>query len=481
MKSLRLALAVSLFVCAAHAAVLPATPSTFSAVFTKLPAAGGDTVALAPGIYGRLDLGRKFAAPVTVTCADPLQRPIAPGFYIGGASNVTLSCLDVDWPPTIASTDSTPATEVSGSDHIVLTDLKIIGGPAISGVSEDHVGYTDASGNVIGRPTGYGLAIRGSSDVSVSATEVARFHKGVVLQGTQRVLLQRLNVHDTRTTPIVGSNNVDLTVTDSDLHDTAPWAWGLKTPTGVSYGDHGDFLALWSDAGQTTPNARIKITGNRMIQSKGVPILGMWLEGSAAAPFTDFEIRDNLIVTNNLQGIGPLNFAVRGVITGNTLRRTDGSGDAGQSPTILPRGGSTGLTITGNSLGAPVDDKSGGANTVASNTVLSGAANIYAAVSAPITRPAVVLPAVVVAADPRDAQIVDLTAKLKAANDNLATATATISALQGQAITSAMALKTAQDSQKATQAALDAELAAAAALRTSLAAIQSQAAAALAK
>ena len=79
------------------------------------------------------------------------------------------------------------------------------------------------------------------------------------------------------------------------------------------------------------------------------------------------------------------------------------------------------------------------------------------------------------------AQMSDLRGQLKAATNGLATANATISTLQAQAITSAMALKTAQDSQVATQVALDGALSASATLRASLAAIETQAAQARAK
>lgn len=461
MRRLILALAAMLSAWPVAAAVLPATPTTFPKVFAA--AQPGDTVALAPGAYGGLDLSRK--TPATVACADPTNRPVLAGLYIGKASGVTATCLDVAWKPDAKSTTWSPAVLIGESAFVTLSDVRVTGGPAVTGVARDFVGYTGNDGNVLGLPTGYGVQVRSSTDVTLEAVEVSSFYKGIVLQGTKRVTIRRANVHDTRTTPIVGSNNSDLLVTDSDLHDVQPWAWGLKTSAGASYGDHGDFLALWSDANQTTPNANIQIVGNRMIQAKGTPILGMWLEGSAAAPFTDAVIRDNLIVVNNLQGIGPLSNCIRCAITGNTLRRADGSGSAAQSPTVLLRGGSTAVAVSGNTLGAQVDDKSGGVNAVGPNVVVTGPANIFS--------PA---PVIDVKAAEAAAQISDLRGQLKAATDSLAAANATISTLQAQAITSAMALKTAQDAQATTQAALDGALAASATLRASLAAIETQAA-----
>lgn len=353
--------------CAAHSATAPATPQTFAAVFAK--AAAGDTVMLAPGAYGDLEFSRRFSSPVTITCADPARPPSMRSFHFSGASNIVLSCAKVDFVPDVKTITWTPATEVVNSDHITIRNVKIIGGNALSGVEETATD-TDRFGNVMGWPTGYGLKVSGSNNVLIEEIELARFHKGLVIASSQQVTVRKSDLHDMRTTSIVGWDVSDLTIEGNDLHDAHPWRWN-QTPVG----DHADLLALWSDSRQTRPNERVRILNNQMRQTRGEAILGMWFEGKEVAPFTDFEIRGNTFIVNNLQGI-LLSNTRDGVIADNRMYRA-GEGDAKQSPTVLLRNGVSGISVTGNLLGAPLDDKSGAKNPASGNKVVTGDANIW--------------------------------------------------------------------------------------------------------
>lgn len=353
--------------CAAHSATGPATPQTFAAIFAK--AVAGDTVTLAPGAYGDLEFSRKFATPVTVTCADPARPPSLRSFHFSGASNILLSCATVDFVPDAKTVTWTPATEITNSDHITVSKVKIIGANAVSGVEETATD-TDRFGNVIGWPTGYGLKISGSNNVLIDQIELARFHKGLVVASSQQVTVRKSDLHDMRTTAIVGWDVSDLTIEGNDLHDAHPWRWN-QTPVG----DHADLLALWADSRQTRPNERVRILNNQMRQTRGEAILGMWFEGKPEAPFTDFEIRGNTFVVNNLQGI-LLSNTRDGIIADNKMYRAS-EGDAKQSPTVLLRNGVSGISVTGNLFGAPLDDKSGARNPASANKVVTGDANLW--------------------------------------------------------------------------------------------------------
>lgn len=419
---------------AAMCAVIPVTPTTYAAAFATLPAAGGDTLSLAPGSYGFGDFSRKFTSPVMVTAADPTKAPSFSGLAVSGGSNITLRGLAVDWKPNASTLTWSWATRIQDSDHITFSGLKVIGGLAVAGLNEDGTG-TDVvtgpfgstnSGNIIGRPTGYGILLQNVSDTLIDGGEVASFYKAVFLNGVRTTTIRGLDVHDNRTTAIVGANVSDVTIDGNWLHAAHPWRWGN--------GDHADLLALWSNYNQTTPNARVRIVNNRMEQLAGEAILGMWFQGEIAAPFTDFEISGNQITVNNLQGI-LLSNSGPGKIANNVLRRATADGDPVQAPTILLRNGVTGIATTNNSLAAPLSDLSGGANTASGNIVVQGPANV-AQPPAPTPMPSP--PAV----DPRDAQIAalkaqvaSLTASLKVANDNLTTANAKVASLQVVATT----------------------------------------------
>lgn len=344
------------------------TPATLVDAYGKLSGAGGDTLALAPGNYGDGDFWRRFTAPVTITAADPAHPPVFRSLGIKGGSNMVFAGLSVAFTPDAKTVTYSWATRVQEADHITFRDMKIIGGAAVVGLNEDGSG-TDVGGNIIGRPTAYGILIQNASEVLIDGGEVASFFKGIFLNVTRKVTIQGVEVHGNRTTAIVGADNSDLTVDGCHLHTASPWNWG--------HGDHCDLLALWSNASQTTPNARVRIVNNRMEQLEGEAILGMWMMGSGNAPFTDVEISGNQIVVNNLQGILLTN-TQRGVVKGNRLYRAS-PGDPGQSPAILLRENVTGLTLSGNLLGAPISDLSKGSNPATGNTVIDGDANIFKA------------------------------------------------------------------------------------------------------
>jgi hypothetical protein len=343
-----------------------ATPATLAAVFAK--AQPGDRIECAPGNYGDGDFYGRPATAITITSTDPQNPASFRTLGVLNASNLTFTNLRVDFTPAANTATFSWATRIQDSDHITFQDVKIIGGPAISGLNEDGSGSDPGgTGNIIGRPTARGVLIQNASDVVVDGGEIAGFYKGVLLNIASRVTIHGVEVHNTRTTAITGAQVSDLTVDGNWLHSAHPWRWGN--------GDHADLLALWSNGNQTTPNARVKITNNRMEQLEGEAILGMWMQGSETAPFTDFEVSGNQIIVNNLQGI-LIHDAQRGVVANNRLYRAS-KGDAGQSPTILIREKTSGIAITGNLLGAALSDNGGGANPASGNTVVSGDANIF--------------------------------------------------------------------------------------------------------
>ena len=62
-------------------------------------ARGGETIALAPGRYGALSLvSLTFATPVTITAADPGQRPVIEGISIDKSSQIRLDRLILKRP-----------------------------------------------------------------------------------------------------------------------------------------------------------------------------------------------------------------------------------------------------------------------------------------------------------------------------------------------------------------------------------------------
>lgn len=443
-------------------AALTATPATFDAQLAK--ALAGDTLSLAPGNYG--DLYVKKAVPVTLAFQ---SGAVARSLNVQSTTGLTVTGLTIAFIPDAKTVSYSSAVNIQNSTGVTITGGTLRGGAAITGVAANATAL-DGTGNVIGYPTARGVSIQQSSNVILDGLDISAFHRGIFLNQSSKVTLKNNNVHDLRTSAIVGAEVFDLTIDGNWLHDAKPWAWG-KTLTGSdgkplpTYGDHADFIALWSNAAQTTPNARVKITNNRMEQTAGEAILGMWFQGSTGAPYTDFVISGNSFKLANLQGIRLWNSGP-GAITGNTLawvaNQPDGTpNDPKQAPGILLEGGVSGVTVSGNSAYAY-------AGTAVTNAAALQAANtlLSASISTTGVKPAPT-------PDPRDAQIADLTAKLSAATASNADLSAKL-----------MSVTTDRDTQAAKasslQTALDGATAAGKALRDALTAIQSQVANALA-
>lgn len=328
----------------------------------------GKTISLAEGEFGDVSVeGGGCTSPLVLTSADPAKPAVLRTLRIGGAG-VTVKDLRVAYTPDARSASFSCVVAIDGARDVTLSGLKIIGGGAVTGVPETAT-QGDNTGNVVGLPTGRGICIQGSQDVTVSDSEVARFHRGILVNKSTKVTLRKNDIHDMRTTAIVGAQVSDLTIDGNWLHDAHPWRWG-QTPVG----DHADFLALWSNKGQPEPNARVVVTGNKFEQADGKSILGMWFQGSDSAPFTDAVISNNTFLLANLQGIALWN--TKGVtIEGNTMLRT--GAEPKQAPGILLRDGVTGAMMTGNRLNL-IDDKSGGSNKDKGNEMLSGDRNLAA-------------------------------------------------------------------------------------------------------
>lgn len=440
-------------------ATLAATPANLDTLVAD--ARAGDVLQLAPGAYGdRYWKGYKPTGAVSIQAADPTRAPVFRTIVLNGCANFNLAGLTIAYTPTRTSPPDDSALRLQDSSGINLSNLVIRGAPAIN--------PTD----LVGWPSCRGVTLNNAAGAVLSALDIAGVDRGVVLNNAQKVTIQGCKFGDRRRSAIVGGPVTDLLIDNNDFADANPYNWGA--------GDHADYIALWGDGKQSFPNARIRITNNRMSGAEHKPvaastnqdpsgILGIWFQGkptpaaSGADPeaglFVDWEISGNTLDIANLQGLAFWG-AKRGKIASNTLTLKAGSINLKNAPGILIRDGCDAITLTNNAASV-IDDKSGGKNP-ASGTILTVSGLLPPSSAKPAPTP-----------DPRDAQIADLTAKLSAA----ATSTADLSAKLAS-VTSDRDAQAAKVS--SLQAALDGATAAAKTLRDALTAIQSQATSALA-
>jgi len=326
-------------------------------------AKAGDSIILASGNYGDVSISKQFATDVTIT-AQTEGAAVFKSLTLNDASHIKIDGVAVNFTPTAATYTWTPAVGIYDSDNITFIHGTVTGGAAVSGVAQTAT-YTDFSGNVLGLATGYGISVSGSTGVTVDSTEVSNFYKGISLYKSDYVTISHDDVHDTRTTSIVAAGGSHITIDSNHLHDVKPWAWD------TSYGDHGDFLAMWTNSGQTTASTDIKVTNNLMEQGAGKAVLGMWLQGDAAG-YTNVTISGNAILNGNYQGI-LLWDVTGGTIDHNTLLQTSGT-DWKTQPGVILGNGAEQISVHDNKVGS-IEDKSGStgslANTIFSNTLVT--------------------------------------------------------------------------------------------------------------
>ncbi|HEX5378156.1 MAG TPA: right-handed parallel beta-helix repeat-containing protein [Phenylobacterium sp.] len=323
-------------------------------------AVGGDTISLAGGNYGDVAINKAFSSDVLITSQSAGSPAVFHTLNLGSAANVHIDAVKVDFTPSSTTYAFSPAVSISYATNITITHSTITGGLAVNGVSPDST-TLDNTQNVLGFPTGYGVSIGNSNNVKLDGVEISTVNKGIVLNNSNYVTVAHSDIHDLRTSGIVGGGGSHITIDSNHIHDSNPWHWG--------YGDHADYLALWTNAGQASASTDIKITNNLMEQGKGTALLGMWLQGGAVG-FSGVTISGNAFLNGNFQGI-TLWDTSNASVDHNTLLQT--SGDTKARPSILLSSGTHNVTVSDNTLGA-YNDQSGStgalANTATNNTLV---------------------------------------------------------------------------------------------------------------
>jgi Ca2+-binding RTX toxin-like protein len=325
-------------------------------------AKGGDTISLAAGNYGDLNLNKNFASDVTITSQNAGSPAVFNTLTVVDSSHLAFDGITVKFTPVATTYSFSSAVEFRNSSDITFTHSTVQGGVAVSGINQDGTG-TDYYGNVRGLPTGYGININNSNGVKVDGVEVSSFYKGVFLNNSNNVTVAHSDIHDTRTTPIVVGGGSHITIDANHLHDVNPYQFGAT-------GDHADYLAMWTIGTQTTSSTDIKVTNNLMEQGKGQAVLGMWMQGGSAG-YTNVQISGNAILAGNFQGI-VLSEVTGGVVDHNTLLQTSGT-TFDTAPSILLAVGSEKISVHDNITSA-YNDQSGSkgalANTASNNTIV---------------------------------------------------------------------------------------------------------------
>lgn len=333
-----------------------ATPSTLAALVAK--AAPGDVLTLGPGSYGDVRISGGEGLTIKASSGAFLRSLI-----LTKSKTIRLEGLTVQLTPRADTVSWSAAVLISGCQDVAMIGGHLIGGPAVAGVAPDAP-KTEASGNVIGWPTGKGVDITKSSRVTISGVDVTTFDRGIGMSAVEDVDVRGCSISGLRRTAISGAGVQRVTIEGNRLGAARPWRWS-ETPVG----DHGDYIAFWTDANyQTGPTEGLVIRGNVADQGDGGAILGMWLQGGALG-FKDPLIEGNVFLIGNGQGI-TLKDCQGGRVLNNTLLQSSGGPKDG--PVILYTGATRDVFAAGN-IAAAIHDMTTtktGTNTLAGDNLL---------------------------------------------------------------------------------------------------------------
>ncbi len=259
-------------------------------------ARGGELIVLAPGDYGELAMkARAFERPVT------LQSD-------GGASFARIALNRVQGLNfrNISVAGRLQPGETEKARYVVVVDSARI----------TWIGGTIA-GTADGNPDndGIGLGVRRSEDIRV---EGVRFHdlwRGAVFGNSKRVVARGNRLETMRSDGLNFAGVEDVVVADNMFRDFFP---------NIEKRDHADFIQFWARG--AGPSARAVITGNIMMQGRGMSTQGIFIDNKTGRvngvlqhgePFRDFTITDNLYYGSSVHGI-----SVGGIDGGVIARNT---------------------------------------------------------------------------------------------------------------------------------------------------------------
>lgn len=249
----------------------------------------GDTIRLAGGTYGPLDLGQRWNGPaeLSIRSANPADPAIFSSVTARGITGLSLSHVMV------IATEHDPKRPYL---------IHVEGG---SGIRLDHVDVKGAGGEERFRE--YALWLRRVTDVEVRNSTFSGTRYGIGLLNGRKIMLTDNELSGIQTDGIRGGGVDDLTISRNVLTDFLPKA-----------GEHPDGIQLWS-TNQSSPARRITISDNLIARGAGHMTQGIFVRDTLGRlPFEDVEITGNLVIGSMYNGIAVLGLS-RGRIENNRV------------------------------------------------------------------------------------------------------------------------------------------------------------------
>ncbi|MDQ2089680.1 PKD domain-containing protein [Marimonas arenosa] len=308
-------------------------------------ATGGETILLAGGNYGELDLRDSsafdltFSDTVIIRAADPAQPVIVNGLVLQGASNLRFEGITFDYEADEGAPLWVVAFTVRGGSNISF-DNCIFEGDLASGLSAIDDGFG----------TGQGLLIADVDGISVTNSEFFNFYRALAVGESDNVYIANNEIYHIRMDGMTFSSVQGVVIEYNVIHN-------FSIPDGAS--EHADMIQFWT-TGTSRPSTDIIIRNNVLDIGEGRWTQSIFMRnelvdtGAAGEElfYQNIVIKDNVIINGHLHGItvGETNGLT---ISNNTVLHADGDFPDGSDPGVEIPGiyvasSSTNVTIVRN-------------------------------------------------------------------------------------------------------------------------------------
>ena len=266
----------------------------------------GDRIELAAGNYGSVQLaGRSFAAGLTIASASSSKPAVLEDLKIRKVSGLTLADIDVDGTKLGPNGGRVVRVEVSDSQDLILTGLKIEGHiPTAAEGVDPKAKSTDRLDAITGYGYDGGLRFTDCKNVTVSQLEFSDLKGAIGIGRSTGMTFTGLDIHDVRE----GFNMYDVrdvTIEQSHFHAFKYWRSVVK-----GIGDHPDMIQYWGD-NSTFGVHDVTIQNNLFQQTEDYQptqtIYGSIRNAGPNVTATNFTISGNTIVNGHLNAIALYN------------------------------------------------------------------------------------------------------------------------------------------------------------------------------
>ncbi len=263
-------------------------------------ATAGDTISLAAGNYGVVNLAqRSFSSAITITSENPAQLAHIDRVNFQNVSGVNFKALDIGIGLAPGEPDYSKVISLNSVQRITIDGVRLHG-------SLDSDPKND----------GFGVTIRSSSDIVIKNSTLEQFSSAI--SSYQVTGLQVLNneFHDLRIDGVISVGVSNVVIDGNKFHDFDSVA-----------GDHADAIQFGS-YGLTTIASNIRVTNNVTWQGKGDGFQSIFFnDETGVLPYTDVVIENNVATVNDgyngLAVLGGKNVTIRN----NTIVSQNGTGE----------------------------------------------------------------------------------------------------------------------------------------------------------